>query len=940
MPTYYNLTFTPTAGGALSATSDATAIGILHTDADLAEWRNRADNGPYKNQGDAFDPLVPGEWNRIVTTKDSFAANPTADRKSSYTVWQSRPDATVVLNHVSMVDAAFYALVKEDAALATVVKDELMWHANHAGLQISRTQNQVTDHGNWFRTEWLERLLMCADFVKESFSAGELTTFKTWIADWAYSYEYSINLELTVNHFGNRTSRDYDNNLGYNATNPYFENVNRYAYMDASGVKHHQIAQMHQKYNNRKAIVVEFFALAGVFLDDALLMDRGKLFVEEWIQFGVFADGSQGEFERNSNATPQQGLAYMTTNIGTAAIIASALEKNGDPSLFTYTTRNGIWGTECATGDADKTLKLTLDTYFDMVEHLTLWYYEFGTVTDDYIIDDTVAVGTYAGKQWLGELYFAPIANRYWKDERIRKGYLRQNPGSPAYPATAGDVGPSGPYQTYWRGFKASIPSILFMFGEMEDISGTTVVVNPDVSTPITGNSTTWQNRNFGTQSGIFNVEYDVVPNDGFMDGVTGLSLSAASAYSDLAVIVRFTDTGFFDARNAGVYEAASVIPYTVGTSYHVRIVGDTVNHTFSAFVTPAGGSEVLLANNYAFRTQQNTVPSLDNLAVFTQTGSHTVSNFTTGDYVAGQLVQTVAVGTDAAPVTATADAEYGFVNWTGDHTGTENPLTITNVQADMAIAANFVASAAEFTVTFAANGGSITGDASQLIVSGEDCTAVTVVPNANYSFTQWSDANTDNPRTVTNVTSNQALTATCVIDTYSVDFTAGTGGSITGTASQTIDHGSDATQVTATAATDYAFTAWSGDATGTTNPLTITNVTADTAIVANFTSTVLDHSASTLSVSALSVLADGTSTSTITVQVKEDGVNATSGGHTVALVEDGNATIVNSTVESVTVSGTANTEALANTKAITFTSGLITRTRTDNNVKGKIGGC
>jgi hypothetical protein len=39
-------------------------------------------------------------------------------------------------------------------------------------------------------------------------------------------------------------------------------------------------------------------------------------------------------------------------------------------------------------------------------------------------------------------------------------------------------------------------------------------------------------------------------------------------------------------------------------------------------------------------------------------------------------------------------------------------------------------------------------------------------------------------------------------------------------------------------------------------------------------------------------------------------------------------------------VSGTVNTEALANTKAITFTSGLITRTRTDNNVTGKIGGC
>ena len=1079
--------------------------GILWSDNDLAVWRDRAVNGPYKTAGDAFDALVPGEWNRIVTTKNSFAANPTANRKSSYTVWQSRPDAYEVLNHVSMVDAAFYALVKEDAALATVIKDELMWHANHAGLQISRTQNQVTDHGNWFRTEWLERLLMCADFVKESFSVGELSTFKTWIADWAYSYEYSINLELTVNHFGNRTSRDYDNNLGYNATNPYFENVNRYAYMDASGVKHHQIAQMHQKYNNRKAIVVEFFALAGIFLDDSLLIDRGKLFVEEFIQFGVFADGSQGEFERNSAATPQQGLAYMTTNIGTAAIIASALEKNGDPSLFTYTTRNGIWGTECAPGDADKTLKLTIDTYFDMIEHQKLWYYEFGTVTDDYIIDNTVAVGTYAGKQWLGELYFAPIANRYWKDERIRKGYLRQNPGSPSYPSSTAGVGPSGPYGTYWRGFKASIPSILFMFGEMEGVEtgpvtppGGTVypdgyreamvggqlvfgldpawaagrefeavfdgdvstfydykngdetfvgidlgestlvqalhyqprtgqtnrmvggrfegsnessvsgyqtihviatepsaaaqvinldpaaayryyrylapaggygniaefsvefpvlapevdtdnlpdaweiqyfgdinavngaeaedfdgdgssnydewlagtdpsnatdfpvvtppvgIVYPDgyreamvggqlvfgldpawsagsefgkvfdgdpstyydyingaggfagmdidesrvvtainfqprsgqakrmiggrfqgsnessvsgyetihviatepsstaqsvdvssgmayryyrylspangfgniaefslelqvvvadtdnlpdeweiqyfgginavngaeaedfdgdgssnydewlagtdpsnatdfpvVTPPVTDgllSNTEWQNLSIELQAGQFSAEYDVVPNVSNMNGTTGLSLGNAATWDDLAVIVGFSEAGQLNARNGGVYTADAVVPYSAGTSYHFRIVGDIPAHTYSVYVTEGAGAEIQLANNYAFRSSQAAVSSLDTLAVVAVTGSHTVSNFTISASVAlDTIAPSVPVGLSASAVSTTqinltwsasSDA-VGVAGYTIYREGAEIGSTDTSSYSDVGLSAS-----------------------------------------------------------------------------------------------------------------------------------------------------------------------------------------------------------------------------------------------------------
>jgi len=41
--------------------------GLLWSDNDLAVWRDRAVNGPYKTAGDAFDPLIPGEWDRIVT---------------------------------------------------------------------------------------------------------------------------------------------------------------------------------------------------------------------------------------------------------------------------------------------------------------------------------------------------------------------------------------------------------------------------------------------------------------------------------------------------------------------------------------------------------------------------------------------------------------------------------------------------------------------------------------------------------------------------------------------------------------------------------------------------------------------------------------------------------------------------------------------------------
>ncbi len=1095
MPTY-NVTYTPSTGGSLSATSATGDVkaGLLWTEAHLAEWRNRALNGPYKSAGDSFDPLIPAEWDRIVSDKNTFAAAPTADRRQTYEDIQDNGFA--ITEHQEMVSAAFYSLVKEDSSLATVVKDELMWHATRSGTagvgqQISPTYYLKTDSGNWWNGGWMLKIVIAASFVEAAFSTAERTTFDAWIHDWASSFDYSVHQEL-IGNFPNRYSRDYVTGIGGNATSGVYQAG--YAYKDASSVLHNQIANLARQYNNRRAGIIEFVGLAGVFLNDATIIDHAKIYVEEWLRYSVYPDGSVGEFERNYSGNVQQGLNYNGINLECALAIAEALRISGDNGLYDYSTTVGLWNTECTTEPA-KTLQLVVNTHMDLIEHEKLWYLDTGSIISTDLIDSTSETGIDIGKQSMWEKSYAAMGNRYWKSERIRLGYRRESTNSVPYSSPF--FSPGSYTSLPWLGQMASWPSTLFLFADMEDVSGTIIITNPDVSAPITS-TTSWQNRNFGTQSGAFNVEFDIVPNQDFMDGLTGISLGNSNTFSDMAIIVRLEpETGTFDARNGDTYTSDATVAYTTGVNYHVRVVANVTTHTYSVFITPDGSPEVLLANNYAFRTDQNTVPSLDTLVLYAVSGSHTVSNFTTGDYVAGQLAQTVEAGEDAVPVTATPDAEYGFVNWTGDTTSTDNPLTLTNIQADTAVTANFaggdqtltytagtggsvtgtspqtvaygssgtavtavpdanysfvdwsdsstqnprtdtsvsgdvtvtanftidtftlsyssgangsltgttpqtvdyntsgtaitavpetgfifvdwsdsstdnprtdasvtadvtvsasfVASAAEFTVTFAANGGSITGDASQLIVSGEDCTAVTVVPNANYSFTQWSDANTDNPRTVTNVASNQTLTATCVIDTYSVDFTAGTGGSITGTASQTIDHGSDATQVTGTAALYYEFTSWGGDYVGATNPLTITNVTADMAIAATFTSTVLDHTASTLVSSATSVNADESTSATLTVQAKDSGVNATSGGHSVVLVEDGNATInsvidggdgtytatiTNATIESVTVSGTVNGQALANTKAIEFTSGLIAKRRTQAGRRPKTGGC
>jgi uncharacterized repeat protein (TIGR02059 family) len=58
---------------------------------------------------------------------------------------------------------------------------------------------------------------------------------------------------------------------------------------------------------------------------------------------------------------------------------------------------------------------------------------------------------------------------------------------------------------------------------------------------------------------------------------------------------------------------------------------------------------------------------------------------------------------------------------------------------------------------------GSIIGTLSQAVNDGEDAITVTAIPNRNYSFKNWSDGSTENPRTDTNVTGDISVTANFV---------------------------------------------------------------------------------------------------------------------------------------------------------------------------------
>ncbi len=158
--------------------------------------------------------------------------------------------------------------------------------------------------------------------------------------------------------------------------------------------------------------------------------------------------------------------------------------------------------------------------------------------------------------------------------------------------------------------------------------SSVTVTVN-NSSPGCNASSTAWQNSAFTAQSGNFSATFSVTPSANNMDGVVGLASGAASSYGNLATIVRFNSSGFIDAVNGGSYSSDASVPYTAGTIYQIKIVASVSAHTYSVYVTPAGGSQIILASNYAFRTEQASVSSLNDWAMVAEVGNHSVCNFT-----------------------------------------------------------------------------------------------------------------------------------------------------------------------------------------------------------------------------------------------------------------------------------------------------------------------
>ncbi|MBN2018737.1 MAG: hypothetical protein JW749_00770 [Sedimentisphaerales bacterium] len=302
-----------------------------------------------------------------------------------------------------------------------------------------------------------------------------------------------------------------------------------------------------------------------------------------------------------------------------------------------------------------------------------------------------------------------------------------------------------------------------------------------------------------------------------------------------------------------------------------IDVVGHSNSGSFSSSTTTERWDRSTSNHTGACGTKAVTTPGLNSVS-WTYSGSsgamvHSIAVFAPSESAVvpptrtlsvssstGGTVTTPGIGnfdyTDGsnASIIASANPNYHFVNWTGSAVTAgkvANPnasSTTVLMDANYAVQANFAVNTRSLT-TSATAGGTVTtpgigtywynqGSTNPIVANAYTCNHF-----VNWTGTAVTAGKVNNPNaasTTVTVDANYTVQANFAIDTFTLTYNAGTGGTISGTTPQTVNCGDDGSPVTAVPNACYHFVNWSDGSTD--NPRTDLNVTADITVTANFT--------------------------------------------------------------------------------------------------------
>jgi hypothetical protein len=311
-----------------------------------------------------------------------------------------------------------------------------------------------------------------------------------------------------------------------------------------------------------------------------------------------------------------------------------------------------------------------------------------------------------------------------------------------------------------------------------------------------------------------------------------------------------------------GSYTFSNVLAdHTIAASFAIDTYTVTASAGAHGSISPAGGVVVNATDDQGFTITADAHYHVADVLVdgvsVGAMGSYTFTNVTAAHTIAASFaIDTYTVTASAGAhgsispaggvsvdygadktFTITADAHYHVADLLvdGSSVGPVGSYTFTNVTAAHTIAASFAIDTNTITASAAAHG-DISPAGGVSVDYGADKT-FTITADAHYHvadlLVDGSSVGPVGSYTFSNVTAAHTIAASFAINTYTLTYTAGTGGLISGTSPQTVDYDASGTAVTAVPNAGYHFVKWSDGSTA--NPRTDTHVMASISVSATF---------------------------------------------------------------------------------------------------------
>jgi len=188
----------------------------------------------------------------------------------------------------------------------------------------------------------------------------------------------------------------------------------------------------------------------------------------------------------------------------------------------------------------------------------------------------------------------------------------------------------------------------------------------------------------------------------------------------------------------------------------------------------------------------------------------------------------------ESVMLTATPAVGSLFTGWSGDATGSTNPLTVV-VNGNMTIAGNF-STAPERALTITVNGpGGVTKNPNKTTYLNGETVVLTAVPGANASFVGWSGALTGALIQQSLIMDgDKAVTATFAENVYTLTLSPDANGAIAAEPAKSAYYAGEQVTLTAMPKPGFRFVAWGGDLSGSANPATLV-MTKNSTVTATF---------------------------------------------------------------------------------------------------------